>query len=300
MLRTNGGTRGGLIQRRVAAALSGLVLRSVGGMASREVPCRVSDAPGGSVRRVSGTLGGLVLRCVGGMLCAVLVASGCSDDGSNAVESVTTTIPPTTAAPITTSPATTAVPPTAVPPTAVPPTAVPPTTTATPITTAESTTTLSPPTTAPATTTGAPLSEEEEIFAAIARYYEVLVDANNPPDPASPLWEEVLVPARAELHRAKARQNLEQRLGARWAEDRQPHVRSPQIIVRQGSLAVVDLCVRNSDVVYDLDTNEIIDDSVGYYWRQVTATSSFGPWLVSQDQRVEQFDTEEACIASYQ
>ena len=288
MLRTTSGTRGGLFPRRVEAPLSGLTLRSVGGMVSRKVPCRVSDAPGGSVRRVSGTLGGLVLRCVGGMLCAVLVASGCSDDGSNAAESVTTTIPPTTAAPITTVPATTTAPPT----TKGPSITVSPTTTVTP-------STSSPPTTAPAITSGVPLNEEEQIFAAIERYYEVLIEANDPPDPASPLWDEVAVPEFADRLRAKARENLEVREAVRWAEDRQPWVKSPHIVWRQGSIAVVDLCLRNNGVLYDIGTKEIIDDSVGYYWRQVTVSNRYGNWLVSGTQTVQKFDAEETCIASY-
>ncbi len=283
MLRTTSGTRGGLLPRRVEAPLSVLVLRSVGGMVSRKVPCRVSDAPGGSVRRVSGTLGSLVLRCVGGMLCAVLVASGCSDDGSNAAESVTTTIPPTTAAPITASPTTT-----------VPPT----TTTVTPSTMSLVPTT--PPTSAAPTTTGVPMSEEQQIFAAIERYYEVLIEANDPPDPASPLWDEVAVPEFADRLRAKARENLEVRKAVRWAEDRQPWVKSPHIVWRQGSIAVVDLCLRNNGVLYDIGTKEIIDDSVGYYWRQVTVSNHYGSWLVSGNQTVQKFDAEEACIASYQ
>ena len=219
------------------------------------------------------------------MLCAVLVASGCSDDGSNAAESVTTTIPPTTAAPITTVPAPTNVSPTTATPSTVslvpttPPTSAAPTTT---------------------TTTGVPLSEEQQIFAAIERYYEVLIEANDPPDPASPLWDEVAVPEFADSLRAKARENLEVRRAVRWAEDRQPWVKSPHIVWRQGSIAVVDLCLRNNGVLYDLGTKEIIDDSVGYYWRQVTVSNRYGNWLVSGTQTVQKFDAEEACIASYQ
>ena len=296
MLQTNGGTTGGTISGRVEAALGRLMLRSVGGAADRIVPCRVSDAPGGSVRRVSGTLGGsvrrvsgtlggLVLRCVVGMLCVVLVAAGCSDDGSNAVRSVTTTPPSTTAAPINASSPTTTT------------TVSAPTTTAAP----PPTTTAAPPTTTGApSTTGVPMSEEEQIFAAIERYYEVLVEANDPPNPDSPLWDDVAVPEFAEALRARTRENLGMRKAVRWAEDRQPWVKSPHIVWRQGSIAVIDLCLRDNGVVYDLDTKEVIDDSVGYYWRQMTVANRSGNWLVSGNQRVEKFDTEEACIASYQ
>lgn len=288
MLRTTSGTKGGLFPRRVEAPLSGLILRSVGGMVSRKVPCRVSDAPGGSVRRVSGTLGGLVLRCVGGMLCAVLVASGCSDDGSNAAESVTTTIPPTTAAPITTVPTTTA-PPT----TKGPPITVSPTTTVTP-------STSSAPTTAPAITSGVPLNEEEQIFAAIERYYEVLVEANDPPNPQSPLWDEIATPKRAGALRAKAQENLAANRGVRWPEDRQPLVQAPQTVLRQESIAVVDLCLRDNLETYDINSRAVIDDSVSYAWAQLTVTDHFGGWLVSQYRTVQKFESQEPCIAAYQ
>lgn len=277
MLRTTGGTRGGSFPCRVQAAFSGLKLRSIGGKASRNVPCRVNDAPGGSVCRVSGTFGGLVLRCVGGMLCAVLVASGCSDDGSNAVESVTTTFPSTTAVPITTST----------------PATVP------------AATTVTPPTSLPAANaapipTGAPLSEEQQVFSAIERYYEVLVEANDPPDPDSPLWDQVAAPEFADRLKAIARGSLEDRIAVRWAEDRQPWVKSPSVVWKQGSLVVVDLCLRNNGVLYDLDTGEIIDDSIGYYWRQVTVSNRSGNWLISENRLVQKFEAQETCIASYQ
>ena len=284
MQQTTGGTGGGSIPRRTEAALSELTLRSLGGEANRNVPCRVSDAPGGSVCRVSGTSGGLVLRCVGGMLCAVLVASGCGDNGNNAVESVTSIFPSTTAAPITTAaPATAAQRISAPPPPALP----------TP-------TTLSLATTAPSSSPEVDLSEQEQIFAAIELYYEVLVAANDPPTEDSLLWDDVATPNRAAALRAKAQENLAARRGIRWPEDRQPLVRSPSTVLRQDSIAVVNICLRDNLETYDLDTDAVIDDSVSYAWVQLTITDHFGGWLVSQYRTVQQFETEELCVASYQ
>lgn len=289
MLRTTGGTRGGSFPCRVQAALSGLKLRSIGGKASRNVPCRVSDAPGGSVCRVSENSGGLVLRCVGGMLCAVLVASGCSDDGSNAVESVTSTFPSTTAVPITTQPPTTPAPTTDAPRIS----ASPPPTSSTP-------STLPPATIAPSSSPGVELSEQQRIFAAIERYYEVLVEANDPPAQHSLLWDDVATPNRAAALRVKAQENLAARRGIRWPEDRQPLVRAPSTVLRQDSIAVVDVCLRDNLETYDLDTDAVTDDSVSYAWAQLTVTDHFGGWLVSQYRTVQQFETEELCVASYQ
>ena len=300
MLRTTSGTRGGLFPRRVEAPLSGLTLRSVGGMVSRKVPCRVSDAPGGSVRRVSGTLGGLVLRCVGGMLCAVLVASGCSDDGSNAAESVTTTIPPTTAAPITTVPATTTVPMTTLPPaTTVRATTAPPTTEAAIPSTAPPTTEAATPSTAPPTTAAALLSEDDHVFAAIKRYFDVIVEVNDPPNPDSPLFDDIAAPKHAADLRGKARENLTLGRGIRVPADRQPFVRAPHTVLRQDSIAVVDLCLRDNLETYDLSTDAVVDGSVTNSWVQLTVTDHFGGLLVSQFNTVQKFDSEEPCIAAY-
>lgn len=281
MLQTTDGRRGGHSRKRAVAASGKSILRTVGEMVSRNVSGRVSDASGGSVRRVSGTSGGLVLRCVGGILCAVLVASGCSDDGSTAVESVTTTIPSTTAASITTAPTTSTPAPT-------------------PVAATPSTTPASTPSTTPATTTVDLLSQDDHVFAAVRRYFEVLVEANDPPDPASMLWDDVTTASRADALRAKAQENLAALRGVRWPSDRQPLVRAPNTVLRQGSIAVVDACVRDNLVTYDLDTDAVIDDSVLYFWAQLTVTDHFGGLLVSQYRRVQEFESEGPCIAAYQ
>ena len=218
-----------------------------------------------------------MLRCVGGMLCAVLVASGCSDDGSTPVESVTTTIPSTTAASMSSVPDGSSAPPTAL-------AATPPT---------------SPPTAPPTTAVGL-LSEDDQVFAAIRRYFEVLVEANDPPDPTSTLWDDVATPDRADALRAKAQENLAARRGVRWPVDRRPLVRAPATVVRRDSIAVVDACVRDNLVAYDLDTGAVIDDSVAYSWVQLTVTDHFGGLLVSQYNKVQEFESEGPCIDAYQ
>ncbi len=285
MLQTTGGTRGGHSRSRAVAASGKSILRTVGETVHRNVPGRVSDASGGSVRRVSGTSGGLVLRCVGGILCAVLVASGCSDDGSTPVESVTTTIPSTTAASI--APAATETP------------AAAPTTTTTAATATTATGALVAPA-SPAPATQSLLSEDEHVFAAVERYFEVLVESNDPPDPSSTLWDDVTTPDRAEALRARAQENLDARRGVRWPPDRQQLVLSPQTVAREGTIAVVDFCLRDSLVTYDLSTDSVIDDSVSFAWMQLTVTDHFGGLLVSQYNRVQEFESEGPCLAAYQ
>ena len=297
MLQTTDGTRGGRSLSRAVAASGKSILRTVGETVGRNVPGRVSDASGGSVRRVSGTSGGLMLRCVGGMLCAVLVASGCSDDGSTAVESATTTFPSTTAASIdaasgagapTSAPASTPAPSTTV-------ALEPPTTLA-----VEPSTILAPalPATPPATADL--LSEDDHVFAAISRYFEAVVEANDPPDPTSTLFDDVATPDRADALRARAQHNLAARRGVRWPADRQPLIRAPHTVLRRDSIAVVDTCVRDSLVTYDLDSDAAVNSSVSYFWVQLTVTDHFGPLLVSQYRKVQDFRSEGSCIDAYQ
>ncbi|MCQ3807435.1 MAG: hypothetical protein OXB92_01670 [Acidimicrobiaceae bacterium] len=235
------------------------------------------------------------------MLCAVLVASGCSDDGSTPVESVTTTIPSTTAASMSSVPDGSSAPPTALaatPPTS-PPTAPPTTLAVTPPTALAATPSTAPPTAPPTTAVGL-LSEDDQVFAAIRRYFEVLVEANDPPDPTSTLWDDVATPDRADALRAKAQENLAARRGVRWPVDRRPLVRAPATVVRRDSIAVVDACVRDNLVAYDLDTGAVIDDSVAYSWVQLTVTDHFGGLLVSQYNKVQEFESEGPCIDAYQ
>ncbi len=289
MLQTTDGTRGGHSRSLAVAASGKSILRTVGETVGRNVSGRVSDASGGSVDRVSGTSGGLVLRCVGGMLCAVLVASGCSDDGSTPVESVTTTIPSTTAASIT-----------SVPDGSTPlPTTLVAQRSTTPASTAPPTTLVAAPSTAPPTTTVGLLGEDDHVFAAIRRYFEVLVEANDPPDPNSTLWDDVATPDRADALRAKARENLAARRGVRWPVDRRPLLHAPATVLRRDSIAVVDTCVRDGLVTYDLDTDAVIDDSILYFWAQLTVTDHFGGLLVSQYRKIQEFESEGPCIDAY-
>ena len=242
---------------------------------------------------------------VKGMLCAVLVASGCSDDGSNAAESVTTTIPPTAAAPITTAPATTTVPMTNLPPattvrvSTVRATTAPPTPEAVTPSTAQPTTEAATPSTAQPTTAAALLSEDDHVFAAIERYFEVVVEVNDPPNPDSPLFDDIASPWHAVGLRRDARENLTLGRGTRVPVDRQPFVRAPNTVVRRDSIAVVDICLRDNLETYDLNTDAVIDDSVAYSWVQLTVTDHFGGLLVSQFNTVQKFDSEEPCIAAY-
>ena len=143
------------------------------------------------------------------------------------------------------------------------------------------------------------LSEDSHVFAAVGDYFDALVEANDPPDPTSGLFSEIATPNLAELLRADTQEHLSARQGIRRPADRQTLMRAPQTVLRRDSIAVVDACIRDNLVVYNLDTGAAEDDSLRYLWVQLTVTDQYGPLLVSQYRKVQEFDSEEPCIGAY-
>ena len=165
--------------------------------------------------------------------------------------------------------------------------------------TAPPTTLATTPSTAPPTTAAALLSEDDHVFAAIKRYFDVIVEVNDPPNPDSPLFDDIAAPKHAADLRGKARENLTLGRGIRVPADRQPFVRAPHTVLRQDSIAVVDLCLRDNLETYDLSTDAVVDGSVTHSWVQLTVTDHFGGLLVSQYNTVQRFDSGEPCLAAY-
>ena len=310
MLRIPQRRTGGHSLCRIGAALQELRRRSSGGLARCNVSPRGSDTSSSSRHRVSGNFGGLVLRCVVGMLSIVLVTSGCGENGitqsvggtvpTTTVAPTTPTTPPSTSAPATTSEATTR--PTAPSTSAVSTTTmsadptstttttsskvststVPASTEATPTTLTP--TTSSPPGSAPSANQNyASASVEQQIFATIVEYYDVWLAANNPPNPNSPLWDNVVGSKLAAQLSAEIQANLDAKRGVRWPEDRQAMVRLPWVLYGEGPVFIVNFCLFDNVVHYDLATNEVLDDSASYRSQQLTLSNASGRWRVIQD-----------------
>jgi hypothetical protein len=203
-------------------------------------------------------------RILGGVLIVVVLATACSDDSGG------------DAAPITTSSTTTS-------------------------TTSTSTisTTVVPRTTEAPTTAVAELTDEEQIIAVVERFYEVIVEANNPPILDNPIWDEVATPELADGLRDRAPGNLEDREGLRHPDPAPPAVVSHSFLLLEADLAVLDVCREDDAILYDLDTGEILNDEVLYFWKQVFVVRSTEGWRVNDTNTIEESSGKQACVDSF-
>jgi hypothetical protein len=203
-------------------------------------------------------------RILGGVLIVVVLATACSDDSGG------------DAAPITTSSTTTS-------------------------TTSTSTisTTVVPRTTEAPTTAVAELTDEEQIIAVVERFYEVIVEANNPPILDNPIWDEVATPELADGLRDRAPGNLEDREGLRHPDPAPPAVVSHSFLLLEADLAVLDVCREDDAILYDLDTGEILNDEVLFFWKQMFLVPTPEGWRVTDTNTIEEFAEVEPCVDSY-
>lgn len=150
------------------------------------------------------------------------------------------------------------------------------------------------------TTAETHLGDEELIVAVVERFYEVVIEANNPPDPESDLWDDVAVPVAAGYLRARSVEKLEAGEGNRYPDPRRIQVLAPQIPILDGNAAVINICLRDDTVLHDLTTAEVLNDDVVFVWVQHRLTNTHRGWRVSATTNVQRFDEEAPCVASYQ
>jgi len=160
-------------------------------------------------------------------------------------------------------------------------------------------TTVVPTTTEAPTTTVSELTDEEQIIAVVERFYEVIVEANNPPILDNPIWDEVANGEFATDLRGRAVQSLEERHGLRNPENDPPPVNQPEMAFMEPGSAILDICHRDDAILFDLDTGETINDEVIFNWTQLWITKVDGQWLIDRANSVEQFDSEASCVDSY-
>ena len=172
-------------------------------------------------------------------------------------------------------------------------------TTSTTVAEAPTTSSTTTSTQAPTTTTADPEpSDEDQILDLVRRYWDVVVEANNPPDPDSALWETVASGQALEGVRDQSRRWLEERRGLRHPSPRQEQLSKVEILVLEDGVAVVDVCLRDDGILHNIDTGDVVDDEVIHLWIQVYAQYE-DRWLVSEVQTIEQFDQEAACAGSF-
>ena len=203
----------------------------------------------------------------GRALCVLILTTSCG--GSNEEATPSSTSSPTTSTTVTEAPTTT-------------------------LTTTTTTTT----TEAPATTTAPDPSDEDQILDVVTRFWDVIVEANNPPDPDSPLWETVATGQALEGVREQSKRWLEERSGLRHPTPRQEQLSKVEILVLEDSVAVVDVCLRDDGILHNIDTGAVLNDEIIHLWIQVYALHE-DRWLVTEVQTIAEFDQEAACAGSF-
>ncbi len=178
---------------------------------------------------------------------------------------------------------------------------------AAPPTTAVTSTTVTP-TEPPTTTTAAPettlattvaeLTDEEQILAVIQRYWDVLTEGNNPPDPEYPGWAEVAAGEKLVGLRERAAQNLEAGTGSRPGSS-EPRARRLEISTVDSEKAVVDVCLRDDGILYDLDSGAVLNDDVIYLWYQAVVELVDSAWRVTRTMKIQELGGVESCDSAF-
>jgi hypothetical protein len=131
-------------------------------------------------------------------------------------------------------------------------------------------------TTAPSTTRPDPTAA---VLAAYQRFWQVWLEANNPPNPNDPALAEVDTGAQLARDRAAIAENLRQGIEFRQAQP--SHARHRPVILSIAAHAVIQDCAIDDGVVVDRATGNVVNaDVVTYLWR-ATLTRQGGLWKVS-------------------
>ena len=172
-------------------------------------------------------------------------------------------------------------------------------TTSTTVAEAPTTTLTTTTTQAPTTTTADPgPSDEDQILDVVRRYWDVVVEANNPPDPDSPLWETVATGQRLELLVQRSRERSTAGEGTRHPPLRMNQLPRIEILVLEDGVAAVNVCLRDDVILYDTATGEILDDEILHFWYQMIVAKS-DEWLVVESNRIEKLSQEETCADAF-
>ena len=151
----------------------------------------------------------------------------------------------------------------------------------------------------PAAVSRAGSSDEDQIMAVVRRFYEVAIEANNPPNPNSSLWTEVATDELTATVSARSAEKLASGEGTRLAESSFDSVIAPKLVLLEADMAVINTCIRDDAVRYDLATGEVLDSTVGFVWVQHGLTRTGAGWRISTTNNVSQFDQEGPCVSEY-
>jgi len=203
-------------------------------------------------------------RIVGGALCVLILATSCGGANEGAMPSSTSS-----------------------------------STTSTTVTEAPTTTSTTTSTQVPTTTTADPgPSDEDQILDVVRRFWDVIVEANNPPDPESPLWATVASGEQLDDLRERSREKAAAGEGNRYPEPEQNQLPRLEVLVVEDGFAVINVCLRDDTVLYSIETQEVLNDEVLYFWIQLTLQDDLG-WRVIDSTSIEQLEGDTPCAEAF-
>lgn len=168
-------------------------------------------------------------------------------------------------------------------------------TTSTSTTSTTSTTT----TTIPTIPTTAVDDREAEILAVIDLYWHTGVEANDPPDADHELLTQVAAGDLLDHIRSVAVEKLAAGEGNRYRDGRVDVVRRAQIARLEDGLAIVNICLVDDTLLYDLETDEILDDELRIRWLQHAVELTGDGWRVVRALLIERLTSEDLCDSAF-
>ena len=145
-----------------------------------------------------------------------------------------------------------------------------------------------PATSATTTSTAAPTTSRPDptaaVLAAYQRFWQVWLEANDPPDPNDPALAEVASGPQLALEKAQIARNLQG--GVAFVPARPSHAQHrPSVVDLSAHRATVVDCALDDGVVVARATNTVLNaDVVTYLWR-ATLTNKGGRWKVTDNTR---------------
>lgn len=162
-------------------------------------------------------------------------------------------------------------------------------------------TSAAPTTTTSITTTTTPTVDdrEAEILAVIDLYWHTGVEANDPPDPDHELLPLVAAGGLLDHLRAVAERKIADREGNRYRDGTAKVVQRAEVMGIDGDIALVEVCVVDNTLLYDLDSGAILDDDIRIVHAQHTVEQTASGWRVVEARRVQRLGEAEQCESAF-
>jgi hypothetical protein len=144
-----------------------------------------------------------------------------------------------------------------------------------------------------ATTTTTP-DPKTAVLAAYQRFWQVWLEANNPPNPNDPRLAEVDTGAQLSLDRAAIRKNLADGIAFRKASPSRADHRIAMISL-SANRALLQDCSLDDGIVIDRSSGSVVNADVLTYLWKVTLVKKGGQWKVEDNTKVRKWPGANDC-----